>query len=70
MLLENKTGIAVQLDLNQMTIELTNNDFEKLLKQKKMIELVILMSCHSGHAAKLLIDYKLANHVIYVLGEA
>ncbi len=33
MLLEDKTGIAFQLDLNQMTIELTNNDFAKLLKQ-------------------------------------
>jgi hypothetical protein len=32
-----------------------------------MIELVILMSCHSGHAAELLIKYKLANHVVYIL---
>ena len=35
-----------------------------------MVELVILMSCHSEPAAKLLIDYKLANHVVYVLVEA
>ncbi len=35
-----------------------------------MIELVILMNCHSEHAARLLIDCKLANHVIYVSGEA
>ena len=61
MLLEDETGLAVQLD---------NNQLEKLVKQKKMIELVILMSCHSGNAAKLLIDYKIANHVIYVLGNA
>ncbi len=32
-----------------------------------MIEIVILMSCYSGNAAELLIKYKLANHVIYVL---
>jgi hypothetical protein len=35
-----------------------------------MIEIIMLMSCHSEHAAKLLIDYKLANHAIYVSGEA
>ncbi len=35
-----------------------------------MIELVILMSCHSEHAAKNLINRKLANHIVYVLGES
>ena len=35
-----------------------------------MIELVILMSCYSEHGAKLLIDFKLANHVIYVFKAA
>ncbi len=32
MLLEDKTGVAVQFDLNKMTRELGNNDFEKLSK--------------------------------------
>ena len=61
MLLESITGMAVRLK---------NENLELLLKDKKTIELIILMSCHSQHVAKKLILLKLANHVVFVTGNA
>jgi hypothetical protein len=38
MLLESMTGVAVRLK---------NENLELLLKEKKSLELIVLMSCHS-----------------------
>jgi hypothetical protein len=36
----------------------------------KKVELIVLMSCHSEYAAKILIEEDLANHVIFVSRDA
>ena len=61
MLLESITGVAVRLK---------NDNLDSLLKDKKTIELIILMSCYSQHAATKFIELKLANHVVFVTGHA
>lgn len=57
MLLESVTGEAVMLN---------NKRLEELLKDKKTVSVIVVMSCHSEHSAKRLIDLKLANHVVFV----
>ncbi len=72
MLLESKDGAADQFNkkqLKQFAKELSNNELKKLVEEQKMIQLLLLMSCHSEHGAKIFIKNKIANHVIYVLGD-